>query len=150
VACWYPFDMVCANKRTDTVLAFLLAAWKEVGLPGIAQFDNEMSFTGGRWAHRLGRMVRLCLALGIQVWFILPTRLSGMALSRVFIANATSSSGHAIRLRTGLLSRRSIRLFCAPSVRSIICLRLRDKHQHKPVCKRSARITYAIYRPTSP
>ncbi|MDX1475783.1 MAG: helix-turn-helix domain-containing protein [Reinekea sp.] len=72
VACWYPVGMVCTNKRTDTVLAFLLAAWKEVGLPVIAQFDNEMSFTGGRWAHRLGRTVRLCLALGIQVWFI-PT-----------------------------------------------------------------------------
>jgi transposase len=72
VACWYPFGMVCANKRTDTVLAFLLAAWQEVGLPVIAQFDNEMSFTGGRWAHQLGRTVRLCLALGVQVWFI-PT-----------------------------------------------------------------------------
>jgi hypothetical protein len=64
--------MVCADKSTDRVLAFLLAAWKEVGLPVIAQFDNEMSFIGGRWAHRLGRVVRLCLALGVQVWFI-PT-----------------------------------------------------------------------------
>jgi hypothetical protein len=41
-----------------------------LGLPQIAQFDNEMSFTGGRWAHRLGRVVRLCLALGVKVWFI--------------------------------------------------------------------------------
>lgn len=72
VACWYPFGLVCADKSTDTVLAFLLAAWKEVGLPVIAHFDNEMSFIGGRWAHRLGRVVRLCLALGVQVWFI-PT-----------------------------------------------------------------------------
>lgn len=72
VACWYPFGMVCADKSTDTALAFLLAAWNRVGLPVIAHFDNEMSFTGGRWAHRLGRVVRLCLALGVQVWFI-PT-----------------------------------------------------------------------------
>jgi len=70
VASWYPYGWVCDDKRTDTVLAFLLAAWQQLGLPQWAQFDNEMTFTGGRWAHRLGRVVRLCLALGVQVWFI--------------------------------------------------------------------------------
>ncbi len=70
IASWYPFGKVCADKSTDTALTFLMDAWKVMGLPVIAQFDNEMSFTGGRWAHRLGRIVRLCLALGIQVWFI--------------------------------------------------------------------------------
>jgi len=72
VASWYPFGLVCGDKRSKTVRAFLLAAWQELGLPNIAQFDNEMSFTGGRWAHRFGQTVRLCLALGVQVWFI-PT-----------------------------------------------------------------------------
>lgn len=70
VACWYPYGEVTDNKRSDTALSFLIAGWRELGLPIIAQFDNEMSFTGGRWAHRLGRVVRLCLALGVQVWFI--------------------------------------------------------------------------------
>jgi transposase len=70
VASWYPYGWVCGDKRTDTVLAFLWAAWQQLGLPQLAQFDNEMTFTGGRWAHRLGRVVRLCLALGVQVWFI--------------------------------------------------------------------------------
>lgn len=72
VASWYPFGQIYDNKCTDTVLAFFLAAWQQLGLPVIAQFDNEMSFTGGRWSHRLGRAVRLCLALGVEVWFIPP------------------------------------------------------------------------------
>ena len=70
VACWYPHGKVTNDKTTDTALDFLVECWQTVGLPRIAQFDNEMTFTGGRWAHRLGRVVRLCLILGIQVWFI--------------------------------------------------------------------------------
>ncbi len=70
VACWYPHGIVADDKTTDTALSFLVECWQTIGLPKIAQFDNEMTFTGGRWAHRLGRVVRLCLALGIQVWFI--------------------------------------------------------------------------------
>jgi len=70
VASWYPCGMVTADKTTDTALCFLVKCWQTIGLPKIVQFDNEMTFTGGRWAHRLGRVVRLCLALGVQVWFI--------------------------------------------------------------------------------
>ncbi len=70
VACWYPHGLVADNKSTDTALDFLVESWQMVGLPKIAQCDNEMVFTGGRWAHRLGRVVRLCLALGIEAWFI--------------------------------------------------------------------------------
>jgi len=66
VACWYPFGLV---KSSETALAFLVATWQELGLPTYVQLDNEMSFTGGRWAHCLGRVVRLCLALGVEVWF---------------------------------------------------------------------------------
>lgn len=70
VACWYPHGIISQDKTTDTALSFLVTGWQALGLPKIAQFDNEMTFTGGRWAHRLGRVVRLCLALGVQVWFI--------------------------------------------------------------------------------
>lgn len=70
VACWYPYGAVTDDKSTDTALGFLVGGWQTIGLAHIAQFDNEMTFTGGRWAHRLGRVVRLCLALGVQVWFI--------------------------------------------------------------------------------
>lgn len=70
VASWYPHGIVSADKSTDTALAFLVESWQTIGVPNVVQFDNAMSFTGGRWAHRLGRVVRLCLAVGATVWFI--------------------------------------------------------------------------------
>jgi transposase len=70
VASWYPHGSVSADKSTDTALAFLVDAWQTVGVPQVVQFDNAMTFTGGRWAHRLGRVVRLCMAVGATVWFI--------------------------------------------------------------------------------
>jgi hypothetical protein len=69
VATWYPCGAVGEDKRTDTIIAFLLTSWQELGVPRVLQMDNEMSFTGGRWADRLGRLARLTLLLGCEVWF---------------------------------------------------------------------------------
>lgn len=69
VATWYPCGWVSADKSTDTLLAFLLANWQMLGVPGVLQIDNEMPFTGGRWAAHMGRLVRLALLLGCEVWF---------------------------------------------------------------------------------
>lgn len=70
VASWYPHGMVRPDKSTDSALRFLVESWQTIGLPQVVQFDNAMTFTDGRWAHRLGRVVRLCLAVGAMVWFV--------------------------------------------------------------------------------
>jgi hypothetical protein len=69
----YSNDVGCtthANKSTDEACQHLFYVWKTLGVPDLAQFDNESAFSGGRHPHVIGRMVRLCLYFGIQVLFI--------------------------------------------------------------------------------
>jgi transposase len=48
----------------------LIGHWQEVGLPGFAQFDNDTRFLGTHgWPDILGRVPRVCLALGITPVF---------------------------------------------------------------------------------
>jgi hypothetical protein len=47
--------------------------WRAVGLPGYAQFDNDMTFQGThRYPDALGRIIRLCLGLGVVPVFVPP------------------------------------------------------------------------------
>ena len=51
----------------------LLTHWREVGLPGYAQFDNDMIFHGThRYPDALGRVLRLCLSLGVVPGLVPP------------------------------------------------------------------------------
>jgi len=58
-----------ANKRAATARQHLLKTWQKLGLPDLAQFDNESAFSGSRHPHRLGPIVRLCLYVGSEVLF---------------------------------------------------------------------------------
>jgi putative transposase len=47
--------------------------WRLVGLPAYAQFDNDMIFQGThRYPDALGRIIRLCLGLGVVPVFVPP------------------------------------------------------------------------------
>lgn len=58
---------------TDHVLACLCARWQAHGLPGFAQFDNDTLFQGPhQHPDAVGRVIRLCLALGVTPVFAPP------------------------------------------------------------------------------
>jgi transposase len=73
VASW-PVEAPVTSARTLTAL---VAHWREVGLPGYAQFDNDMIFQGThRYPDALGRVLRLCLSLEV-VPVLVPPRETG-------------------------------------------------------------------------
>jgi len=58
-------------------VAALTEHWHEVGLPPYAQFDNDMIFHGThRYPDALGRVLRLCLSLGV-IPVLVPPRETG-------------------------------------------------------------------------
>lgn len=57
------------HKQASAAREHLLKTWQKMGVPDLAQFDNESAFSGGRQPHRLGPLVRLCLYVGSQVLF---------------------------------------------------------------------------------
>jgi putative transposase len=70
-----------APVTTDLTLASLVEHWREVGLPGYAQFDNDPIFQGThRWPDALGRVIRLCLGLGVVPVFVPPAEMGFQAM----------------------------------------------------------------------
>jgi hypothetical protein len=65
----WPLDPASAKA----VLQCLVERWRREGLPDYAQFDNDTLFQGThRFADSVGRVSRLCLALGVVVVFAPP------------------------------------------------------------------------------
>lgn len=55
------------------VLKILTEYWRQMGLPGYVQFDNDNRFQGPRQhADTVGRVTRLCLSLGVTPVFAPP------------------------------------------------------------------------------
>lgn len=58
---------------TETALCRLSGRWQQLGLPDYAQFDNDAVFQGAhQFADTVGRVSRLCLALGVVPVFAPP------------------------------------------------------------------------------
>src|SRR5262249_48963186 len=68
---------VASPVTSQQTVQSLLEHWRQVGLPGYAQFDNDMIFHGThRSPDALGRVPRLCLSLGV-VPVLVPPRETG-------------------------------------------------------------------------
>jgi hypothetical protein len=64
---------VLAQLSAKGTAACLLGRWARDGLPDYAQFDNHTVFQGAhQFANTVGRVSRLCLALGVVPVFVPP------------------------------------------------------------------------------
>lgn len=109
----------------------LVEHWREVGLPGYAQFDNDMIFHGThRYPDALGRVIRLCLGLGVVPVFVPPREMGFQAMvesyngwwqakvwSRFQHQNLESVREHSRRYVRALLKQRAMRVEAAPDRR---------------------------------
>ena len=65
----WPQRLVSAKSTVEA----LLQHWREFGLPAYAQFDNDTIFQGSRSGRdSLGRVIRICLQLGVTPVFAPP------------------------------------------------------------------------------
>ena len=70
---------------TSFVLEALMAHWQRHGLPAFAQFDNDVRFQGGHnHPDVIGRVMRLCLALGVTPVFAPPLETGFQAMIENF------------------------------------------------------------------
>ena len=61
------------QRGAQATLQVLIERWRRDGLPDYAQFDNDTIFQGAhQFADTVGRISRLCLALGIVPVFVPP------------------------------------------------------------------------------
>jgi hypothetical protein len=69
----YSNDACSTSHAPQTAAAaceHFLHTWQQLGVPDVAQVDNESAFSGGNHPWVLGTVVRLCLYMGIDVLFI--------------------------------------------------------------------------------
>lgn len=84
------------SLSSRSIVQLLVEHWREVGLPGYAQFDNDNRFCGPKQhADAVGRVSRLCLSLGVVPVFVPPNETG-------FQAAIESLNG---RWQTGVWSR---------------------------------------------
>ena len=61
------------SLSSRSIVELLVEHWRQVGLPGYAQFDNDNRFCGPKQhADVVGRVSRLCLSLDVTPVFVPP------------------------------------------------------------------------------
>jgi len=74
-----------AGLTARLVTELLIAHWREVGLPTYAQFDNDTRFQGPhQHPDAIGRVIRLCLHLGVVPVFVPPREMGFQAAIESF------------------------------------------------------------------
>jgi hypothetical protein len=120
-----------APVTSALIVQSLVEHWREVGLPGYAQFDNDMIFHGThRYPDALGRVVRVCLSLGVVPVFVPPRETGFQAMiesyngwwqakvwSRFQHADLEGLQGCSGRYVTALRRQRAARIEAAPDRR---------------------------------
>jgi hypothetical protein len=127
VASWPIASPVTAEMTVQS----LIEHWREVGLPGYAQFDNDMIFHGTyRYPDALGRVIRLCLSLEVVPVFVPPRETGFQAMiesyngwwqakvwSRFQHGNLKELLGHSQKYVAALRKQRAARIEAAPDRR---------------------------------
>jgi putative transposase len=110
----------------------LVEHWQQVGLPGYAQFDNDTIFHGThRYPDALGRVLRLCLSLGVVPVLVPPRETGFQAMiesyngwwqakvwSRFQHKDLEDLQGHSHRYVAALKKQRAARVEAAPDRRA--------------------------------
>ena len=69
----------------ETAARHFSTHWRQVGLPGYVQFDNDTRFIGsGNRPDAIGSVIRLCLALGVVPVFVPPLEVGFQAAIESF------------------------------------------------------------------
>jgi transposase len=125
----WPVESPVTAERT---VSSLVEHWREVGLPGYAQFDNDMIFHGThRYPDALGRVLRTCLGLGVVPVLVPPRETGFQAMiesyngwwqakvwSRFQHDSLTDLQGHSQRYVTALRKQRAARVESGPDRRA--------------------------------
>jgi len=125
----WPIESPVTSERT---VASLVEHWRAAGLPGYAQFDNDTIFHGThRYPDALGRVIRLCLSLGVVPVLVPPRETGFQAMiegyngwwqakvwSRFQHDNLADLQGHSRRYVAALRQQRAARLEAGPDRRA--------------------------------
>jgi putative transposase len=123
---------VVSPVTSELTVASLVEHWRQVGLPGYAQFDNDMIFHGThRYPDALGRVLRLCLSLGVVPVLVPPRETGFQAMiesyngwwqakvwSRFQHDSLADLRGHSQRYVTALRKQRAARVDSGPDRRA--------------------------------
>jgi hypothetical protein len=122
---------VAAPVTSAVTVESLVEHWRAVGLPGYAQFDNDMIFHGThRYPDALGRVIRLCLGLAVVPVFVPPRETGFQAMiesyngwwqakvwSRFQHTDLGDLQGHSEKYVAALRRQRAARIEAAPDRR---------------------------------